>query len=137
MPISTDQTLAPQKDCDSQTSTIAGMKKIEAYIRMNKLEEIKLALEEIDIRGMTVSQTRGYGRQKGQTEHFRGSTYALNLVPKNKIEVVVADEDVEEVIATIIEIAQSGELGDGKIFVTEVIDAIRIRTGERGLDAIN
>lgn len=112
------------------------MKRVQAYIRTNRLEEVKLALEEQDILGMSVEDVRGFGRQQGQTETFRGSTYALNLVPKLKLEIVVKDEDVERVIEAIVEATQSGELGDGKIFVGEVLDAVRIRTGERGIEAL-
>lgn len=112
------------------------MKRVQAYIRTNRLEEVKLALEEGGFLGMSVEDVRGFGRQQGQTETFRGSTYALNLVPKIKVEVVVRDEDVDEVVEAIVEATQTGELGDGKIFVSDVIDAIRIRTGERGEAAI-
>ncbi len=112
------------------------MKRVQAYIRTNRLEEVKLALEEQDILGMSVEDVRGFGRQQGQTETFRGSTYALNLVPKLKVELVVKDEDVERVIEAIVGATQTGELGDGKIFVGEVLDAVRIRTGERGVEAL-
>ena len=108
------------------------MKRIEAYIRVNMLEDVKRALEEVGVLGMSVEQVRGYGRQQGQHDQFRGSTYALNLVPKAKLVLVVTEEQVEESIKAIIEAAQTGELGDGKIFVSEVIEAVRIRTGERG-----
>ena len=113
------------------------MKRIEAYIRLNKLEQVKEALEEIGIRGMSVEQIRGYGRQLGRTDKYRGSTYAVNLLPKQKIEIVVKDDEVEEAIEAIIKVSQTGEIGDGKIFVSEVIDAIRVRTGERGDSAIS
>ena len=112
------------------------MKRIEAFIRVNKLEEVKRALEEVGVLGMSVEQVRGYGRQQGQHDQFRGSTYALNLIPKVKLELVVTDDRVEESINAIIESAQTGELGDGKIFVSDVIDAVRIRTGERGQAAL-
>lgn len=108
------------------------MKKVQAYIRTNKLEDVQQALEDAGILGMSCEQVRGYGRQQGQTDQFRGSTYALNLVPKMKVEIVVPDGFVEECIAALIEAAQTGELGDGKIFVSDVEDAIRIRTRERG-----
>ena len=85
---------------------------------------------------MSVEDVRGFGRQQGQTETFRGSTYALNLVPKMKIEIVVKDDQVDDVIEAVVDATQTGELGDGKIFVTEVLDAIRIRTGERGESAL-
>lgn len=113
------------------------MKKIEAFIRVNKLEEVKEALEEAGIRGITVEQVRGYGRQFGRTDKYRGSTYAVNLLPKMKIVVVLPDENAEEAISAIVKTAQSGEIGDGKIFVSEVFDAIRIRTGERGDAALS
>ena len=112
------------------------MKRIEAIIRVNKLEDVKRALEEVGVLGMSVEQVRGYGRQQGQHDQFRGSTYALNLVPKAKLVLVVTEEQVDESIKAIIEAAQTGELGDGKIFVSEVIEAVRIRTGERGEAAI-
>lgn len=112
------------------------MKRIEAFIRVNKLEDVKRALEEIGSHGMSVEQVRGYGRQQGQHDQFRGSTYALNLVPKAKIELVVTDGQVDDCLTVIIEAAQTGELGDGKIFVSDVTEAVRIRTGERGESAI-
>ena len=112
------------------------MKRIEAFIRVNKLEEVKRALEDVGVLGMSVEQVRGYGRQQGQHDQFRGSTYALNLIPKVKIELVVTDDKLEESLSAIIGSAQTGELGDGKIFVSEVIDAVRIRTGERGEAAL-
>ncbi len=108
------------------------MKRIEAYVRVNKLEDVKQALEDAGVRGLSCEQVRGYGRQRGQTDQFRGSTYALNLVPKMKIEVVLRDEDLDEAVQAIVEAAQTGELGDGKIFISDVIEAVRIRTGERG-----
>lgn len=113
------------------------MKRIEAYIRLNKLEEVKEALEDIGVRGMSVEQVRGYGRQLGRTDKYRGSTYAVNLLPKQKIEVVVKDEESDEAIDAIIKVSQTGEIGDGKIFISDVLDAIRIRTGERGDAAIS
>jgi len=112
------------------------VKKIDAIVRVNKLEDVKSALEAVGVPGMSVEQVRGYGRQQGQTEHFRGSTYALNLVPKVRIVVVVNDEDLEPALSAIVEAARSGEIGDGKIFVSELLDAVRISTGERGQDAV-
>ena len=112
------------------------MKRIEAFIRVNKLEDVKRALEEVGVLGMSVEQVRGYGRQQGQHDQFRGSTYALNLIPKVKIELVVTDDHLEESITAIIQAAQTGELGDGKIFVSDVTEAVRIRTGERGEAAL-
>ena len=112
------------------------MKRIEAYIRVNNLEDVKRALEEVGVLGMSVEQVRGYGRQQGQHDQFRGSTYALNLVPKVKLVLVVTDDQVDERLRAIIEAAQTGELGDGKIFISEVTEAVRIRTGERGESAL-
>jgi nitrogen regulatory protein P-II 1 len=108
------------------------VKRIEAYIRTNRLEEVKDALEEAGVRGLSCESVKGYGRQQGQTETFSGSSYALNLVPKTRLEVVVADELLDAAIAAVSDAARTGELGDGKIFVTNVTEAIRIRTGERG-----
>src|SRR5687768_18555898 len=108
------------------------MKRIEALIRVNKLEEVKDALEDAGIHGLSCEQVRGYGRQFGRTDKYRGSTYALNLLPKMKVEVVVKDEDLEDAIQAIVKATQTGEIGDGKIFISEVVEAVRIRTGERG-----
>lgn len=113
------------------------MKKIDAYIRVNKLDEVKAALEEAGIHGLSCEQVRGYGRQLGRTDKYRGSTYAVNLLPKMKLEIVVRDEDLEEALEVIERVTKTGEIGDGKIFVSEVADAIRIRTGERGDAAIS
>jgi nitrogen regulatory protein P-II 1 len=112
------------------------MKRLQAYIRLNKLEPVKDALASRGILGMSVLETRGFGRQQGQTSTFRGSTYALNLVPKVKLDIVIPDDQLNDCLEAIISAAQTGELGDGKIFVSEVTDAIRIRTGERGPDAL-
>mgnify|MGYP001393584505 CR=1 FL=1 len=112
------------------------MKRIEAYVRVNKLEDVKQALEDIGAPGLSCEPVRGYGRQQGRTDKYRGSTYALNLVPKMKIEVVVRDEDLEAAIEAIIEASRTGEIGDGKLFVSEVTEAIRVRTGERGESAL-
>jgi nitrogen regulatory protein P-II 1 len=112
------------------------MKRIEAFVRVNRLEAVKDALEAAGVRGLSCEGVRGYGRQMGRTDLYRGSTYAVNLLPKMRIEVVVRDEDVEAAIDAIIESARTGEVGDGKIFVTEVLDAIRVRTGERGDSAL-
>ena len=113
------------------------MKKIEAFIRLNKLDDVKAALEEIGVQGMSVEQVRGYGRQLGRTDKYRGSTYAVNLLPKMRVEVVVRDDELEEALEVIVKTSQTGEIGDGKIFVSEVLDAIRVRTGERGDAAIS
>jgi nitrogen regulatory protein P-II 1 len=112
------------------------MKKIEAIIRHFKLEEVKNALNEQGIQGMTLMEVRGFGRQKGHTEMYRGTEYAVDFVPKVKIEVVVSNEQEQMVIDTIMRSAQTGQIGDGKIFVTELSNTIRIRTGEKGSDAI-
>ena len=112
------------------------MKKIEAIIKPFKLEEVKDALTEVGIYGMTVTEVRGYGRQKGQKESYRGAEYTVEFVPKTKIEVVVADTLVEKVVETIIRTAKTGSIGDGKIFVTNLGDAVRIRTGETGERAL-
>lgn len=112
------------------------MKKVEAIVRVFKLEDVKNALTEQGIHGMTVSEVRGFGRQKGHTEMYRGTEYAVDFVPKNKIEVVCGDNQLQLVIDTILQAAQTGQIGDGKIFVTDLQDSIRIRTGETGEDAI-
>ena len=112
------------------------MKRIEAYIRVNKLDDVKHALEEAGIQGLSCEQVRGYGRQMGRTDKYRGSTYAVNLLPKMKLEVVVRDEELDIAIEAIIDAARTGEIGDGKLFISEVIDAIRVRTGERGEAAL-
>ncbi len=108
------------------------MKKIEAYIRPFKLDEVKDALTKIGIKGMSVSEVKGFGRQRGHKELYRGSEYSVDFLPKIKIEVVLKDSDLEEAIDAIIENAGTGRLGDGKIFVFNVVDAIKIRTGESG-----
>lgn len=115
---------------------MCGMKKIDAFIRVTKIEDVKARLEEAGILGMTTESVRGHGRQQGRTELYRGSTYSINLLPKTRLEVVVRDDQVETAIQAILESARSGEIGDGKIFVSDVLDAIRIRTGERGEAAL-
>jgi nitrogen regulatory protein P-II 1 len=112
------------------------MKKVEAVVRHFKLEDVKNALTEKGIHGMTVSEVRGYGRQKGHTEIYRGTEYAVDFVPKVKIEVVCADSNLQSVIDTIVATAQTGQIGDGKIFVSNLENAVRIRTGEKGDDAL-
>ena len=112
------------------------MKKIECVIRPIKIDEVKAALETIGIVGMTVSDVRGYGKQRGRTEKYRGNTYVVNLLPKVKLEIVVPDDRAEEVVEIALEAAYTGEIGDGKIFVSNVEEAVRIRTGERGDDAL-
>ncbi len=108
------------------------MKKIEAIIRPFKLDEVKEALLDFGIKGMTISEVRGYGRQKGHTETFRGSEYHIEFIPKIKIEVVIEDDKVEKVLDLIIKTAKTGQVGDGKIFIYDVQEAIRIRTEESG-----
>ncbi len=112
------------------------MKKIEAIIKPFKLDEVKEALSELGVKGMTVSDVKGFGRQKGHKEIYRGAEYVVDFIPKVKIELVVDDEIVSKVIDTIINSAKTGKIGDGKIFVTTIDEVIRIRTGERGKDAI-
>lgn len=109
---------------------------IHAIIRPHKLHEVKAALIEIGVSGMTVIDVRGYGRQKGHVERYRGAEYTVDLLAKVKLEIVVRDEQVEEVVDAIVRAARTGEIGDGKIFVTPVEEAIRVRTGDRGEDAI-
>jgi len=108
------------------------MKKIEAYIRPFKLDEVKDALTKIGIKGMSVSEIKGFGRQRGHKEIYRGSEYTVDFLPKVKIEVIVKDDEHDDVIDAIIESAATGRLGDGKIFVYDVCDAVKIRTGESG-----
>ena len=112
------------------------MKKIEAIIRPFKLDEVKEALIEEGIRGLTISEVRGYGRQKGHTETYRGSEYHIEFIPKIKIEVVIEDEKEDQVIDAIIRTASTGQVGDGKIFISNVEDVIRIRTEESGKEAL-
>lgn len=112
------------------------MKKVEAIIRHFKLEDVKNSLTELGIHGMTVSEVRGFGRQKGHTEMYRGTEYAVDFVPKQKIEVVCADGQLQQVVDTIMKTAQTGQIGDGKIFVSSLDDIVRIRTGEKGEDAL-
>jgi nitrogen regulatory protein PII len=112
------------------------MKKIEAIIKPFKLDDVKEALNEIGIQGMTISEVKGYGRQKGHKEIYRGAEYVVDFIPKIKLEIVAEDEWVEKVIATIKTAAHTGKLGDGKIFVYAVEQAIRVRTGETGKDAL-
>jgi nitrogen regulatory protein P-II 1 len=112
------------------------MKKIEAVIRHFKLEEVKDALTKAGIHGMTVSEVRGFGRQKGHKEQYRGAEYTVDFLPKVKMEVVVDDADARKVIDTILQTARTGQIGDGKIFVTNLEEAIRIRTGETGSESL-
>jgi nitrogen regulatory protein PII len=112
------------------------MKKIEAIIKPFKLEEVKDALGEIGIEGMTVSEVKGFGRQKGHTEIYRGSEYTVDFLPKIKIELVVGDNQMEPAVAAIIKAAKTGKIGDGKVFILNVEEAIRIRTDEKGEAAV-
>jgi nitrogen regulatory protein P-II 1 len=112
------------------------MKKVEAIVRHFKLEEIKNALSEQGIHGMTITEVRGFGRQKGHKETYRGTEYTVDFVPKVKIEVIVADAQLQGTVDTIMRAAQTGQIGDGKIFVTDLANTIRIRTGETGEDAL-
>ena len=112
------------------------MKKIEDIIKPFKLDEVKEALNEIGLRGMTVTEVKGFGRQKGHTELYRGAEYVVDFLPKVKVEVVLDDNLVERAIEAIQQAAHTGRIGDGKIFVSAIDEAIRIRTGERGADAV-
>ena len=112
------------------------MKKIEAIIRHFKLEEVKNALSEQNVHGMTITEVRGFGRQKGHKETYRGTEYTVDFVPKVKLEVVVTDSQMQMTLDTIMRAAQTGQIGDGKIFVTDLANSIRIRTGESGEDAL-
>ena len=112
------------------------MKKIETILRHFKLEEVKDALTEVGVHGMTVSEVRGFGRQKGHKEQYRGAEYSVDFLPKVKIELVVSDDQHKEVIDTILHTARTGQIGDGKIFVTDLTEMIRIRTGEIGNEAL-
>ncbi|RFB04608.1 P-II family nitrogen regulator [Parvularcula marina] len=112
------------------------MKKVEALIKPFKLDDVKEALQGLGLKGMTVSEARGFGRQKGHTELYRGAEYVVDFLPKLKIEIVVDDNQVDDVLRAITEAAQSGRIGDGKIFVTPVEQVVRIRTGETGSAAL-
>ena len=112
------------------------MTKVEAIIQNSKLDTVKDALHEIGVEGLTVLEARGHGRQKGHTEFYRGREYTVDLIPKIKIELVVADERVEQVVQAVVTAARSGKIGDGKIFLSKIDDAIRIRNDERGESAL-
>ncbi|WP_304546527.1 P-II family nitrogen regulator [Sulfurimonas microaerophilic] len=112
------------------------MKRVEAVIKPFKLEDVKDALAEIGVTGMTVSEVKGYGRQKGHSELYRGAEYVVDFLPKIKMDMVVADEMVDQTVSTIVEAARTGKIGDGKIFVSDVDKIIRIRTGEEDNEAI-
>lgn len=112
------------------------MVKIEAVIRPQRLDEVKSTLDELGVTGMTVTEVRGSGKQKGYTQHYRGAEYTVNLIQKLKIEIVCDDSEVDRIVNAIATAARTGEIGDGKIFLIPVMDAIRIRTNERGGDAV-
>ena len=112
------------------------MKKIEAIIKPFKLDEVKEALQDLGVQGMTVIEAKGYGRQKGQTELYRGAEYVVDFLPKIKIEVVIADDQLARALEAIATAARTGRIGDGKIFVSDILDVMRIRTGETGADAV-
>ncbi len=112
------------------------MKQITAIIKPFKLDDVRTALTDIGLKGMTIEEVKGFGRQKGHTELYRGAEYVIDFVPKLKLQVVVPDNVVDQAVEAIVSAANSGKIGDGKIFVTEVLQAIRIRTGETGDDAI-
>ena len=112
------------------------MKKIEAIIKPFKLDEVKEALQEVGVQGITVLEAKGFGRQKGHTELYRGAEYVIDFLPKVKIEVVVPDDMLEKAVEAIENAARTGRIGDGKIFISDIADAVRIRTGERGPEAL-
>ena len=112
------------------------MKKIEAIIKPFKTDDLKEAFSSIGLQGMTISEVKGYGRQKGHTEVYRGAEYVVDFIPKVKVEIVAADEQVEQIVETILSAVNTGKIGDGKIFVLPVEDVIRVRTGEKGEEAI-
>jgi len=119
-----------------QLNNITYMKKIEAIIKPFKLEEVKDALGEVGIEGMTVTEVKGFGRQKGHTEIYRGSEYTVDFLPKIKLELVLTDKQVETAVAAIVKAAKTGKIGDGKVFVYPVEEAVRIRTEEKGDSAV-
>lgn len=119
-----------------QSNTSKIMKKIELLIKPFKLDEVKDALANLGIYGMTVSEVKGFGQQKGHTELYRGAEYQVDFVPKIKIEIVVNDDVVEKAVDAVIAVARTGKIGDGKVFITDIDETIRIRTGERGTAAI-
>jgi nitrogen regulatory protein PII len=112
------------------------MKKIEAIIRPFKVDDVREALSEIGVKGMTLTEVKGYGRQKGHTELYRGSEYKIDFLPKVKMEIIASEPMVERIVSTIIKVARTGQVGDGKIFITNVEDVIRVRTEESGEDAV-
>ncbi len=115
---------------------VGEMKKIEAIVRHFKIDAVKDALSEFGLKGMTVCEVKGFGRQKGHKETYRGAEYEIDFVPKVKFEVVVEDDQVDSAIAVILDSSRTGQVGDGKVFISEVVDSVRIRTGERGVEAL-
>jgi nitrogen regulatory protein PII len=113
------------------------MKLVTAIIKPNKVEDLRKALTEVNVLGLTITEAKGYGRQKGHTEMYRGAEYDVHFLPKSRAEIIIADELVEKIISIISETVKTGEIGDGKIFITDVSEIIRIRTGERGEEAIS
>ena len=112
------------------------MRLVTAIVKPFKLDEVKSALETLGVLGLTVSEVRGYGRQKGHTEVYRGAEYTVDLVPKVRVEILVDDLDADKVVETVVEAARTGKIGDGKVWVTQVESVVRVRTGERGADAL-
>ncbi len=112
------------------------MKLVTAVIKPFKLDDVRAALEQFGVTGMTVTEAQGYGRQKGHTEVYRGAEYETDLVPKVRVEILVDDADSEDVVGVLVKTAQTGRIGDGKVWVTDVVSAVRVRTGERGPDAV-
>lgn len=112
------------------------MKQITAVVKPFKLDDVKAALEVLGVQGLTVSEVQGFGRQRGHTEVYRGAEYTVDFLPKVKVEVVVADDDVEKLVTAIVEAARTGKIGDGKVWVTSVETLVRVRTGERDADAL-
>ncbi len=112
------------------------MKKIEAIIKPHKFEEVQEALREAGVHGMTVTEVKGFGRQRGHTEIYRGSEYTVDFLPKTKLEILVSDEQCPGIVSALLEAAKTGKIGDGKVFVYEISDVLRIRTGEHGVEAL-
>ena len=131
-----DVPLLPERLAHFAAASGSPMKKIEAVIKPFKLDDVKEALQDIGVQGMTVLEAKGYGRQKGHSELYRGAEYVIDFLPKIKIEVVVADDLAPAVVEAIQTAARTGKIGDGKIFVSDVLDVIRIRTGETGAQAV-
>ena len=126
----------PHVDSNSKTEFSSAMKQITSIIKPFKLEEVREALAEVGVTGLTVTEVKGFGRQKGHTELYRGAEYVVDFLPKVKVEVVVKDQDVDRCIEAIVKAAKTGKIGDGKIFVTNVDQVVRIRTGETNEDAV-